>query len=199
VNCEVRSIIQAGQGGWTASAAELLVALLVPVANSSGTAETFAPSESSDLLSTAVAVWVLIRFLSEYWDARSCELSTLPLLLLAPFSPFYLRSISEYISLSINWMQCIWIVYKLSARCSSALDLFLVDEYVWPLQSDHRPRTTFIWGDLLAFSVFRMKSSHFLNTTLCVYTNRSIPLTTKNFVFISAEQLLGFQSKYNIF
>ena len=58
--CEVRSIIRAGQGGWTA---ELLLALLVPVANSSGTAETFAPSESSDLLSAAVAVWVLNRFL----------------------------------------------------------------------------------------------------------------------------------------
>ena len=71
-------------------------------------------------------------FSSESWDARSCELSTLPLLLLAPFSPFYLRSISEYISLSINWMQCIWVVYKLSARCNPALDLFfsLVDEHV---------------------------------------------------------------------
>jgi hypothetical protein len=63
--CEVRSIIRAGQGGWTAAAAELLLALLVPAANSPGTAETFAPSESSDLLSAVVAVWVLIRFLSE--------------------------------------------------------------------------------------------------------------------------------------
>jgi hypothetical protein len=83
------------------AAAELLLALLVPVANSSGTAETLAHSASSDLLYTAVVVWVVIAFLRlEMLDLESFFFLTLPLLLLAPFSPFYLRNISEYIGLS---------------------------------------------------------------------------------------------------
>jgi hypothetical protein len=65
--CDVQAGCTAGQGGWrrTAAAAAVELLLLVPVANSSGTAETFCTlcKFRFALHCIAVVVWIVIPFL----------------------------------------------------------------------------------------------------------------------------------------
>jgi hypothetical protein len=65
--CDVQAGCTAGQGGWrrTAAAAAVELLLLVPVANSSGTAETFCTlcKFRFALHCIAVVVWTVIPFL----------------------------------------------------------------------------------------------------------------------------------------
>ena len=90
-------------------------------------------------LKVQICFLLLCRLVSDSFslesrDAQSCDLSPLPLMFLAPLSHFYRASLN--MDLLMNW---ICNAFELEAFSKMQLfNLFLVDEYPWPLPLTRR-------------------------------------------------------------